>query len=120
GYYYFATRQYAVATIFCLILASVMQKGDKRVVSLIVISFIVATLVMFKDILFASYIEITNEQLQDDEDVRILAAEFFLFDYWPHWTALFLGNGLEHLNAEYGQKVRHIIEQYGYYRSDIG
>ncbi|NTS42553.1 hypothetical protein HRG84_16750 [Flavisolibacter sp. BT320] len=120
GYYYLGARQYAVSAFVCMILASVIQKGSKRVFAILLILFVSIILYALQDILLESYIEMTNEQLQDDDDIRILAAKFFLFEYWPHWLAVIFGNGEGHSYNSYGQELEKISKNLGYYKSDIG
>lgn len=52
--------------------------------------------------------------------IRILEMKFFVFEYWPNFLAVFLGNGWEHALSNYGKEVTNFKNMYGYYRSDIG
>lgn len=120
GFYFYGTRQYAVSALCCMMIASVMQPGKKRIYSIFIICIAIGTLFILRESLFSSYIEITNDQLQDDDDVRILAAKYFLFDYWPSWLTFIFGNGRFHLDSSYGKEMDYLRTTIGYYREDIG
>lgn len=120
GFYYFATRQFAVGAVVCMILASITQPGVDKLYPALVICSALLILVIFKDYLFGSYIEMTNTQISSGDDIRIYAARYFLFDYWPNWVTVITGNGFEHMNSPYGREIKYLNETLGYYKSDIG
>jgi len=119
GFYYFGTRQFAAAIVISMIIGVFMQKGYSKIFAFIIMSIVIMLFWNFQDILFGSYIDLTNKQLNTDY-VRILAAKFFLFDYWPNWFATIIGNGLEHNFSEYGKEITRIQYTYNYSRNDVG
>jgi len=120
GYYYYSGRQYALAAVACLFLATLTTKGTFKVYATCALAAIAAGLFLFKDVLFADYVEMTNEQLNSDDDVRLVAAKFFLFDYWPHWITTIIGNGYENYKSSYGKEMLYINQVKLLFRSDIG
>jgi hypothetical protein len=120
GYYYFATRQFAVAALICMVILSFAQPGQMKIYATLIITLAIAVLVLNRDSLFDDYIQLTNEQLGSGEDIRILSAKHFLFDYWPHWITALIGNGMEHMNSPYGEQMLFLNEVFSYYRSDVG
>lgn len=68
---------------------------------------------------------VTLSQEQDVTDtgyIRVLAMNFFLFEYWAHWLCFFLGNGWEHVSlSEYGAEMSsYVVDRLQFYRSDVG
>ncbi len=62
----------------------------------------------------------TNSQLSDKDDIRVLASKYFLFDYWPHWSAILTGNGYEHANSDYGAEIAYLQTHFAYFKADVG
>lgn len=120
GFYYFGTRQFALAALICMAIASLMQNGVTRLYATLSILVLIIVFLNFKEVLFSDYIEMTQSQLEDDDDIRILAGQFYLFKYWPHWTTYFIGNGFEHFNSPYGKEIINHNEVYRFFRSDVG
>ncbi len=121
GFYCYGTRQFAVSAIACLIIAIFLVKGRAQLNAVMFILIVAPILLSLKDVLFAQYIEMTNEQLKYGDNVRQLGADFFLNEYWPrHWIAKFTGNGPPHLRSNYGQEMELIRVYHHFYRSDVG
>jgi hypothetical protein len=121
GFYCYGTRQFALAALACLFIAIFLVKGKAQLSAVMIILIAAPVLLLLKDALFAQYIEMTNEQLKYGDDVRQLAAVFFLNEYWPeHWAAKITGNGTPHIYSKYGHEME-IIRLYNhFYRSDVG
>jgi hypothetical protein len=120
GLYFFATRQILVGAVLCMILAVWMQSGRARLYSFVAFIFMASIGLLFQNELFGEYIQMTQAQLSTKDDIRLLAADFFLYDYWPHWITVITGNGLEHFNSSYGKELSFLSSNYGLYRSDVG
>lgn len=121
GFYYFGTRQFAIALILVIIMTAFMQSGKTKVLAIIFIAIVATFLIFYRDVLFSKFIELTSDQFNDkDGDVRILCAQYFMFEYWPHWTAVFLGNGRAHGISSYGLELKNTATGLGFYLSDIG
>ncbi len=75
---------------------------------------------LFQDI-FMALIEVSEEQAtQDEDDVRVRAARFFLTEFYPSTLNYFLGNGQSHMMSAYGMKVFYYKVTYGFYKNDLG
>jgi hypothetical protein len=120
GFYYYGTRQFAASALACMALAMFLVKGSAKLNAVIAISIGGVVLLLFKDYLFAQYIEMTNEQLQYGDNVRQLAADFFLNEYWPHWAAKIFGNGPAHFDSDYGYEMELIRDTFHFFRVDVG
>ncbi|RYX98799.1 hypothetical protein EON78_04470, partial [bacterium] len=120
GYYYYSTRQYAIAALICMLVSTFYQRGRVKTYSILGFSAFVIVLIYFKEVLFDSYIQMTNDQLSQNDDIRILSAKFFLFDYWPHWLTFLIGNGQEHMSSNYGEQINYYNSFRGYFKSDVG
>jgi hypothetical protein len=103
------------------VIAALAQKGKMRFYAIISMFFVGVILISLSSILFAGYIELTQEQVGSaEEDIRELSAEFYLYEYWPHWSATILGNGLPHPESTYGSEMAYLNDPIGFYRSDVG
>ena len=120
GFYYYGTRQFALASFGCMFVATLLVKGKAKVYAFSLAGLLVLVLLVFGEQLFASYVEMTKEQWQYGENVRSLCAEFYLYDYWPHWTAQITGNGPSHAASPYGREMKYILNYFKFYRSDVG
>lgn len=122
GFYYFGTRQFALSALMCMGIAILYLKASLRYKYIALLLPIVLITWLFKDVLLGEYIELTNRQMQYgyDQDIRVLCANFYLNDYWPHWTAKILGNGQPHMLSDYGREMDIILAYFHFYRSDVG
>lgn len=120
GFYYFGTRQFAVAAVACLAIAVLMQRGSTRIYALGIVLLLTVVVVFLRETLFANYIEMTASQVDSDDDIRWLAAKFYLTEYWTHWSAFIIGNGIPHSLSKYGEEMNNIKQNWGYFRSDVG
>jgi hypothetical protein len=121
GFYYYGTRQFAVAAIVCMGIAVLYLRGSAKWKNILFGVACILLILPFSNDLFGSYIEMTNNQLEyEDENIRMLAANFYLNDYWPGWGAKILGNGMGHHESDYGQEMLFITKVLHLYRSDVG
>jgi hypothetical protein len=123
GTYCTATRQLMavnLASLACLYLAYVWMQGRRA--ELKILAFILvplAILMAFGDAIFGQLLQKTAEEATKD-NIRLKSLKYFLFDYWPHWSNFFLGNGVPHYYSEKGAFIRRLAEESGYYASDVG
>ena len=120
GFYYFGTRQFIFGVIACIVIAALRQKGIVKLYSILLIVAVSILLIYFENALFGGYIKLTNDQLASNDEIRYLSLNYWLFEYWPHWLAVFLGNGLENFKSAYGQEILKLMENNGLYRTDVG
>lgn len=122
GFYYYGFRQLAAASLGCMVLAVWFQKGIAKWGYLILFTLLgFLVIVIFKPTMITHWIELTNEQVNNEDYVRYIAIRFYTFDYWPpHWSAKFFGNGQQHMMSPYGEEMEYITKSLGLWRSDIG
>lgn len=120
GFYYYGTRQTALAAAASMCFAVLLLKGMSKWKNLILITGMILLALGLKEMLFGEYIEMTSSQLQYNDDIRILAGRFYLFDYWPSAWAKILGNGKPHPDSNYGSEMLLINTGLRFFRSDVG
>ncbi len=117
-----ATRQMLAATVlvtFLYILFTRQLKSKISVFALIAIS-IIPFYFLFQGI-FEEMISVSKDQQSAmHEDIRLLAAKFFMYDlnHNPLW--IITGNGFPGPHSEYGVYLNRISKELGYYMSDVG
>ncbi len=121
GFYYYGTRQTALAAAVCMCASVLLLKGLAKWKNIILIAGLGLLAMGVREILFAEYIEMTSSQLDNEDDIRILAGRFFLFDYWPSsaWGKI-LGNGRQHPDSAYGNEIEMLKSGLHFFRSDVG
>jgi hypothetical protein len=94
-------------------------KSKMAVMGLMFISAILVFFV-FQDIIM-NLIEVSQQQAsQENEDIRVRSAKFFLYEFSPTTLNYWIGNGESHMANAYGMKVFFYKAFYGFYQSDIG
>ena len=62
-----------------------------------------------------------SQEIISTDYIRIQAINYYMYEYWPHWTCYLWGNGWEHSYSSYGNEIIQNIEgRLRYFRSDIG
>ncbi len=75
---------------------------------------------LFQDI-FMNLVEVTEKQAsQQQEDIRIRAAKFYLTDFYPNKINYLIGNGVGHMMSSYGMRIAYYKTNLGFFQSDIG
>ncbi|MDQ3535845.1 MAG: hypothetical protein M3421_09505 [Bacteroidota bacterium] len=120
GLFYYGTRQVGVAAIASLFILILLVKGVAKWKYLLFFTICMLFLVSSLSFLFDKYVEMTSSQLDDEDYIRILSGNFYLYEYWPHWTAKLIGNGTSHHTSNYGQEIEQLQSYLGFYRADIG
>ena len=116
------TRQFLVAILFLSLVYLVFARKLKY--RFIIFAGMVLGMIFF----FYRYgdiarglIEATNEtRVSGDENIRVLAAKFFIKDFYSNKLAYLLGNGEYTVRSPYGLKMLAIGLNYRFYLSDIG
>lgn len=120
GFYFIGTRQYALGIFICLLFSTLTVKGKLKFFSIFFLLCCFWLLVTLGGTFLEGYIKLTTDQLGSDDEIRKVAAYFFLFDYWPHWFSTIIGNGEVHLASPYGEEMKYLQEYYQLYRGDVG
>lgn len=101
------------------ILINKQVKSKVLATTLILISAVLVYFI-FQDIIM-NLIEVSKSQTsQEDDDIRVKSAKFFLYEFSPTALNRWIGNGEAHLAAPYGVKVFFYKTNFGFYQSDIG
>jgi hypothetical protein len=82
----------------------------------------IAVFFLFQNI-FLGMIEATEKQAlqgQDEDDIRIRAAVYFLFEFFPNDISYITGNGVHSAHSTYGMNVEYVREALHFNQSDIG
>jgi hypothetical protein len=109
-----------VAAFTSLFVAILLVKGVSKWKYLLFFTICMFLLVSSFSYLFDELIEMTTTQVSDEDYIRILSANFYLYEYWPHWTARLIGNGPAHGDSGYGQEIEQLQSYLTFYRADIG
>jgi hypothetical protein len=117
-----ATRQVIAATVLLTILAIIFSKTLKSkfaVIGLIVVA-IIPFYFLFQGI-FDQMMDVSRVQRTNmGENIRMLAARYFLFDLNPNPVWIITGNGMPGPSSTYGKFLFRISEELGYHQSDVG
>lgn len=116
------TRQLIGATGLITILIVLFSKKVKsRPLTIFIMALgAVPAYFLFKDI-FIALIELSQKQAgSSEENIRVRAAMFFLFEFFPNKLSYIIGNGAASNNSAYGLRVTHYKEAFGFFQSDIG
>lgn len=122
GTYLSCTRQVMVGTVGCL-LVGLYLKGKMKVWTFAGILFVGLVIYHYSDVLFSEYAEMTEEQMNSDEEyIRFVAYRFYGVEYNKGEPLAFLvGNGLPRQDhSAYGDEMLNYRENFGLYQSDIG
>ena len=117
-----ATRQrIAALTLLTIIFLFRSKEVKSRLLITVIVGIgMVALFFSFYD-LFMEMFLVTQDQATDEEDnVRIRAARYFLTEFMPNNLAYILGNADGHLLTPYGMKLFTLSMVNGFYLSDIG
>lgn len=121
GLYYFGTRQVLAAGLICLAIAIWFAKGKTKLNLIAMAMCAAAALFFLWTALFGQYVEMTTSQIENStSDLRTLAGNFFLTEYWPSWVCKIIGNGRPSEDSSYGQEINAIKEVFHFFRSDVG
>lgn len=116
------TRSSIVTTLFGTLLYIVVsrQVRSKIVVTMLLMVGAILVYIVFQDIIM-TLVEVSQEQAaQDDDDIRVRSAKFYLYEFYPSKLNYITGNGQSHMASPYGMRVWYYKDQLGYYQNDIG
>lgn len=61
-----------------------------------------------------------NDVEKKEDNIRLLAADYYLFNFPKNNIAYFVGNGAYHYSSSYGKKILSLNENEHYYLEDLG
>lgn len=120
GFYFYGTRQFAGAAVICMCASVFLVKGNAKWRFVLLMLGLSAIIYTYREPLLEKFVQLTSDQLETDDNVRLLAGKFFLNEYWPGWGAKLIGNGPPHFESDYGREMFGINTFLHYYRSDVG
>lgn len=124
GVVFLGARQYLTAIILIFILSLCFSFVNEKYSSRYRLLLITLPIMfwMFNNYTFINtLIMLTKNELLEPQDyIRLLSINYYLFNYWPDWICVLIGNGWEHSFSTYGQEIYGIWDSYHYYREDIG
>jgi hypothetical protein len=92
-----------------------------KVIILTAIATIGALTLPYTYELVEGMIEVQKENMEEGSKyVRVMAAEYFLTEFHPSFITRIFGNGLGHEREGFGQFVRHLKDNRGFYLEDVG
>lgn len=116
------TRSSIITTLFGTLLLIVVsrQVRSKILVTMLMVVGGVMVYFVFQDIIM-TLVEVSQEQAaQDDDDIRVRAAKFYLYEFYPSTLNYITGNGQSHMMSPYGMRIWYYKESLGFYQNDIG
>jgi hypothetical protein len=116
------TRSSILTTVLGALIYIVFSKRVKSKILVFILMFFGAVLVyfIFQDII-NNLIEVSQSQAaQDEDDIRVRSAKFFLFDFYTSPLNYLIGNGESHMMSAYGMKIWFYKSNYGFYQNDLG
>ena len=116
------TRQVLASVILLTILYIIFSKRvkSKLTVFFLIIGCSIPIFFLFKDIFLAMFEVTTHQSKNASGNIRVKAATFFLFEFFPNKLSYFIGNGAPSTNSPYGLKIQYFNTVMGFYQSDIG
>lgn len=117
-----ATRQVmggmALITIIAVILSNTLR--SKIGVLILIVAAIIPFYFMFQGV-FDEMIRVSERDSSNfEDDIRVVAARYFLFDLNPNPIWILTGNGMPGPHTSYGQFLYRLSDELGYYQSDVG
>lgn len=116
------TRQLLASVALLTILYILFSKRvkSKLVIFFLIVASSIPVFFLFKDIFLAMF-EVTTHQSNDvSGNIRVKAAAFFLFEFFPNKLSYIIGNGAPSVNSPYGLRIQYFNTAMGFYQSDIG
>ncbi len=116
------TRQVIAVMALLTIIATLNSKyaASKFVGIMLIVLTVIPAYFLFQDIIF-SLIEVSQKQAGNiEQNVRVKAAIFFLFEFFPNKLAYLIGNGVPSAHSIYGIRIDEYKSAFGFFQSDIG
>ncbi len=117
-----ATRQVmaamALVTIFAVIYSNTLK--SKFAVLILIVLSVIPFYYMFQGV-FEEIVQVSERDSRDfSDDIRVIAAKYFLFDLNPDPIWVLTGNGMPGPHTSYGKFLNRLSEELGYHQSDVG
>lgn len=97
------------------------KEVKSKFIIIAVAAILMVSIYMAFEQVFSSLFELSKSQGETYEDnVRLKAAQFFLFNFSPNTLAQIIGNGAANPHSGYGSQVIYYMQNFGYFQADIG
>jgi hypothetical protein len=108
----------AIATVLSILFS---KKVKSRVLIIILVAIaVIPVYFLFIDI-FNAMFDVSQKQATNyKDDIRVKAATFFIFEFFPNKWSYIIGNGVPSALSPYGLKMNAFAKLLGYFQSDIG
>ncbi|MBN1415979.1 MAG: hypothetical protein JW973_12820 [Bacteroidales bacterium] len=120
---FLAVRQLIAATALLTLLNILLSKTlkSKVLVAFLIVLTIIPFYFLFQGI-FDQLLEVSHKETSASlqNNVRFLAAKYFLFDHNHNPLWILTGNGMPDQKSAYGKFLWQLSEKLGYYMSDVG
>lgn len=115
------TRQLIFALILIVFLNIIFNNNTKakRITSTTLLLIFIILFYFYSDLLFGSFINMTIEQ-SGNEDIRILAAEYYTQRLIENPITFLFGNGTPAGNSTYASLTTYEQQELGFHTSDVG
>lgn len=121
-YILMGTRQ-IIAIIVLLTLFSILRSRiltNKFFVLFTIMLCGVAVFYIFQPVIMKMFAVTVQQMNAKKENIRLVAAHYFLYDFFPNKISYFFGNGADSLNSSYGLWIQYLKYVRGLYQSDVG
>ena len=113
------TRQIIFAILLTLFFSYFIGKKGIKIWIFAFGIFAVGLLYSYSDILFADFVKQTDSDINNQNYIRILAANYFWNETFSSVSAAFLGHGIP-VSGEFLLLHQELIEEYRYFIGDVG
>lgn len=113
------TRQVMAACIFAIFMSSFIGEQKSKKGALLLGFLFIVGLYEYYDVLFSSLSEQTHEDATED-NIRLLSAAYFWDESIKSPLTFLFGYGSFHVDSAYGDLIKRIGVNYGFYSTDVG
>ena len=120
GIVFFVARKNIFAIISCFIVGILFSSKKSSVYNKILFSIFIMAIVIILPIYMTDLIAQTTDEINDEDFVRYMAANYFIYDFNDSPLYVLFGSGRASGNSQLAQEISYLIEQFRYYKSDCG
>ena len=121
-FFLMATRQ-LILSVLVVSMANILFSKQVKSKILIILLIAVGTIpliIMFQEMIMSMITLSQKQSVNVQENTRVIAATFFLTEFFPNNLAYITGNGADSTNSAYGVMIQMYKNVYGFYQSDVG
>jgi hypothetical protein len=103
---------------FIMVLATKMKRKQKAFIYTLLF-VLVGVVILNLNELFGKMIELTQNDISNEDFVRVIGYKYFTFDYWKGPFTFLFGNGIPN-NSSYYNEIQNLGYQQKLFREDVG